>query len=189
MSIYLLPGDIVFTQAPTLLGRLIRRFTRAEGEQKTETNHCGVITSGGYFLSKKVPSAWIVEALTKVKYHSLRKAYIGSKNKIMIYRPINLTYNMKLIIQQQAERYIGKSYGYFKIVLHFFDWIIGNRQFFRRLMVLDKYPICSYLVAKSFSAIGADFGIKAKFASPDDILDFCQRNEDKYKKIWGWEIL
>lgn len=186
---YLMEGDIVFTQSPTFLGKLIRMFTRESGESKTEANHCGIVTNAGSFRSGDFPSAMIVEALHKVEHHSLRKSYADTDVQLSIYRPINLSYSEKWKVMVQAESYIGKTYGYGKIILHFLDWVIGNRQFFRRLVVLERYPICSYLVAKSYSIIGKDFGVKAKIASPDDILDFCQQNPKKYRKIWGWGVI
>jgi len=188
-ELQLLAGDIIFTQSPTFLGRLIRRFTRQKGEDKTEAGHCGMVTSRGKFLSNKFPSAFIVEALNKVAYHSMYKAFVGTKIKVLIYRPIGLTFDQKYEIVRYTENYIGATYGYGKLILHFFDWMLGNRQIFRRLMVLQKYPICSYLVAKAYASIDKDFGIKAKFASPDDICDFCQTHPKKYEKIWGWGII
>ena len=42
----------------------------------------------------------------------------------------------------------------------------------RRLGRLDRYPICSWLVAHSYKKAGKHFGFSARAASPDDIWDF-----------------
>ena len=38
---------------------------------------------------------------------------------------------------------------------------------------MDKYPICSWVVASSYGEVGENFGVKVGEASPDDIWDWC----------------
>ncbi len=184
---YLFPADIVFFQSSDLLGRLIRKFTRNGAEPRSETNHCGIVTHAGYLLDKKLfPVAWIVEALHKTKHHALIKAYSASGVRLLIYRPKNLTFEEKHMIRQKALTYVGRTYGYLKLVAHALDYFLGGKSFFRKLAHIDKWPICSYLVSMSYGSIDKDFGVQHGAATPDDILDFCQAHPDKYERIFGW---
>ena len=88
-----------------------------------------------------------------------------------------------------ARDYLGRKYGYFKIILHAGDWILSEitrkeKYFFRKLAKNNNYPICSWLVAHCFKKIGLYFGINPNYCQPDDIYDFCLRNEDLYKLIY-----
>ena len=60
---------------------------------------------------------------------------------------------------------------------------------FRRLDQMDKYPICSWLVAHSYKKIGKDFRVPAGAATPDDIWDFCDKNPDKYRRVRSLGLL
>ena len=185
-EVYLQPGDIFFTQSGTVLGRLIRRFTQQRGEPRTLAQHCGLVVNGGYITRGMFPQAWIVEAVSEVKWRAIRTGYGDTGIKLTVYRPLNLSYDARSLIRERARQYIGKKYGHVKIIAHFLDWCLGGEVVFRTLCKMDNYPICSYLVAKCFQAVGADFGIRARAASPDDILDFCQVNTDKYRLILPW---
>ena len=89
-----------------------------------------------------------------------------------IYRPTNLTDEEQTQILMAANSYAGKRYGYLKIFLHFFDWLLVGEYAFRRLGRMDRYPICSWLVAHSYKKAGKHFGVPARAANPDDIWDF-----------------
>jgi hypothetical protein len=56
--------------------------------------------------------------------------------------------------------------------------------FFRRLTNNGNYPICSWLVAHSYSKAGKYFGCEPGAAEPDDIWDFVKSNTEKYKEIY-----
>jgi hypothetical protein len=174
------PCDTFFTRSKTWLGWLIRACTRAPGEARTWAQHVGMIVEAGEGLD-----AIAVEALTTVERHPLRDEYGDGKTELAIYRPLNLTQEEKALILKRAESYVGRRYGYLKIGLHFLDWCCGGIVLFRRLGTVDRFPICSYLVAHCFQAAGKTFGIKADAASPDDMLDFTQANPDKYQRVSG----
>jgi len=175
------PGDVVFTRGDTLLGFAIRRFTRDAEEAPTKVNHVGVITEPG-----TIHHAQLVEALERVEKHTPYAKYGRSrKQEVTIFRP-KLTQPQVDTIVSYAEAQVGKKYGYHKLLLHAL-----RRTKARRVIdkwwsrgSLDKYPICSYLVARAFSKAGLDFGVSANLATPDDMWDFCVMRPDKYELIF-----
>ena len=174
----LLPGDIFLSKGDSFVSRAIRYFSRSGGESRTEANHVGLVVGDGDEVT-----APIVEALTKVKRRTMR-SYSASKNtEVAIYRPIGLTPQQIITIVNRANGYVGDSYGYLKIVAHFGDWCLGGRYFFRRIVSMDRYPICSWVVAQAYADAGLNFGVPAGMADPDDIMDFCVAHPAKYKVI------
>jgi hypothetical protein len=173
-------GDIFVTRGHTVLGRLIRFFSRSVGEDKSRVNHTGIIVDGA------ADDPIIVEALHTVKRYGIYSKYSGTSDDIAIFRPLNLTNEERAAIIQKAESYVGLKYGYLKIGAHFGDWVLNRitrkeLHFFRRAMKMDRYPICSWVVAKSYEAGGKTFGVKPGDATPDDIWDFCLENPDKFQ--------
>ena len=171
------PGDVFFTRSNGIIGRLIRVFSRTGGESRTKVNHVGVIAEWS-------TGPIGIEALTKVKRHNLYNEYWNNTTQIAVYRPINLSSEEIKLIVEKAESYVGDSYGYGKIAAHFGDWLLGGRYFFRRFASMDKYPICSWLVAAAYAAANKNFGCEVGQAEPDDIWDFVIANPDKYERMW-----
>lgn len=171
----LLAGDIVLTRAGTFVGKAIRFLTRRIGEGPSRVNHVGIM----------VTPTLIVEALRTVERRSLNDAYgPPSKQSIAVYRPLNLTGEEMVRVLLRANGYVGRKYGYLKVVAHALDWLFQGAYVFRRLAGVDRYPICSWVVAKAFSAAGKDFGVDAGAATPDDIHDFVTSHPDKYEQVW-----
>lgn len=171
--------DIFFTRGEHWLSRSIRTLTQSKGESPTVANHVGLIGYEGIDLR-----AWGIEALNSgVKFHQLYNRY-GSGSDICVFRPINLSQSDADLIYEEAGRLINRPYGWGKIALHAMDYCIGNKYFFRKIGGLDRFPICSYLVAAAYNAAGKDFGVSTSEASPDDIWDFVTSNPDKYEFIW-----
>lgn len=170
-------GDIFFTRGNALISKLIRIFSRVGGESRTRVNHIGVVVNDD-------SEAIVVEALSKVKRHKLWDEYGNSKTRIAVYRPTSLTSDEIDLIVGKAESYVGCSYGYGKIFAHLGDWLLGGRYFFRRFASMDKYPICSWVVADAYAAANKNFGCPVGMAEPDDIWDFVNAHPDKYEVIW-----
>ena len=178
------PGDIFLTQGNSFVSRGIRFFSRSGGESRAEVNHVGIVVKGGWPVLAK-----IVEASSVVKRHSM-VGYFNSKNtKVAVYRPINLTDETIHNIVARAESYVGMKYGYGKLVAHFLDWCIGGRYLFRRFALMDKYPICSWVVSHSYAKEDLDFGVHPGAASPDDIWVFVTTNPDKYTQIYPLDYM
>jgi len=167
-------GDILFFQSRTLLGRCIRFFTQVPFfESRTVINHVAIAVEGGY-----APNIEIVEALHTVKQHKLSKAYPDYDGKIFVATINHLPIDYPHIAAKRAKSYVGRKYGYAKLVAHFLDWCLLGANVFRRLCFMDIYPICSWVVAYAYEPlIGIRaFGVENSAASPDDIWDWCQKN-------------
>jgi hypothetical protein len=172
------PCDIFLTKGTSFISRAIRLFTRSFGEKRTQANHVGIIVKRG-----TVHSAMAVEALTKVKRHPLGRYAKKHTTGVAVFRPINLTDDEMAKIVAKAESYVGRKYGWPKIIAHLGDWCLKGAYVFRRLTQDDDYPICSWVVAHAFLAAGKEFDVPAGAANPDDIWDFVVNNPDKYRQV------
>ena len=178
------PGDIFFTRGTALISRLIRFFTRGLGEKRTRINHVGIVVEGG-----SADLAVVVEALRTVRQHRLARRYADGRTQVAVFRAANLTDQEIATIVRAAQSYVGRRYGYVKIVAHGLDWILQGAYVFRRLTRNDNYPICSWLVAHAYAKAGKDFGVEPGAATPDDIWDFAEANPDKYVQVRPLGIL
>ena len=175
-------ADVFLTRGPGLVSRLIRFFTRAIGESRTQVNHVGIVVEDGPLQDVNV-----IEALSKVRRHSLWATYGPPRRDwVAIFRPTNLTDAEIEAVVKEAERHWREAdgYGYVKIVLHFLDWLLLGAYVFRRLARMERYPICSWLVADAFKEADKSFGVSPGAASPDDIWDFIQRHPDIYEEVY-----
>ena len=163
----LLPGDIVLTRGRGRLSRAIRFFTRRIGESRTKVNHVGIVSGYG-----PLREAMVVEALHTVRLHTLPRRYGDGRSDVAVYRAADLTRPETVAIAAVARSYVGRRYGYLKIVLHLCDWLLQGAYVFRRLGRMNRYPICSWLVAHCYAKVGRNFGVKPGAASPDDIWDW-----------------
>lgn len=173
------PCDIMFARSHGFLGGAIRFCTRRIGEGRTIASHTGLIVEPGEDMQ-----ATVVEALAHVKRHTLGSQYAACDTELCVFRPLNLTEEEKTAIVAKAETYVGREYGYFKLLLHLADFALDGAYVFRRLGRMDRYPICSYVVASAYKAGGKNFGVSDYAASPDDVWDFCLNHLEKYAFIW-----
>ena len=178
------PADIILTRGQSLLSRAIRVLTRSIGEPRTRVNHVGIVVRGG-----PLKEVIVVEALSRVRRHKLSEHYAGTGDDVAVYRSTDLSDEQRQLIVSAAEGYVGREYGYFKALLHVLDWIFLGVYLFRRLGWMDRYPICSWLVAHSFKKAGLSFGVTAGQATPDDIWDFVNSKKKLFWRIRGlWPI-
>ena len=167
--------DIVLTRSETFVGRAIRFFTRRLGEPPSRVNHVGIM----------VTPTLIVEALRTVARRPLAAAYgPPTKQSIAIYRPLNLQPEQEVQVVLKANSYVGRSYGYLKIVAQSLDWVLQGAYVFRRLAGMDRYPVCSWVVAHAYAVAGKHFGVAPGAASPDDIHDYVTKHPEKYAQVW-----
>ena len=173
----LLPGDIVFVRGNSWTSRLIRRFTRSAGEAPTVVNHVGIM----------VGSHDIVESLNKTVKRPLNETVKGAQRGIIVRRRI-LSLVQRERVAEKALLYVGKPYGWLKILAHGLDHLLfGDRFVVRRVLFLQNYPICSWVVAYAYDGIGG-FGVPPNEASPDDLWDFCMEGESAklFEVVWSW---
>jgi len=171
-------GDVLLTRSRGLVGWAIATFTRHVGESRTKVTHTGIVVVGG-----PPRDVVVVEALSKVKRHRLWERYADSGKDVAVFRPLNLSDDQIAMVVAKAESYVGRRYGYLKILAHWADWLLQGAYVFRRLTKEDRYPICSWLVAHSFAAAGKHFGVEPGAATPDDIWDFVVAHPDVYREV------
>jgi hypothetical protein len=82
-----------------------------------------------------------------------------------------------------AERYVGRRYGYLKMLAHLLDWLFLGVYLFRRIASMDRYPICSWVVAHAYGKTGRHFGVAPGAASPDDIWDYVVAHPQEYRCV------
>ena len=179
MDSELRPADVFLTQGTSLMSRLIRFFTRRIGESRTKVNHVGVVVQGG-----PLREAMVVEALSTVRRHRLWGRYgPPRKGLVAIYRPLDLSPEQIANVVAGANGYVGRKYGWFMLVAHLLDWVLQGAYVFRRLAGVDRYPICSWVVAHAFLKAGKDFGVAPGAADPDDIWDYIVTHHSRFARI------
>lgn len=167
----LLPGDIILEHSPTWLGRAIRWATRGKFEPKTKTNHIAGVSKRGNAESGQ---AMVIEALWTVREHPLSNV----DGTIRVYRMYGLNGGERLELADHARYYVGKSYGWWKLGAHLADALIEKTTgrkvfFFRRMLSMDEYPICSWVWAWAYETdLDYGFGTPPSVAAPDDMDDW-----------------
>jgi hypothetical protein len=181
MKIQLKPADVFMTQGDSWISKAIRIFTRHFGESRTQVNHVGVVVKGG-----DLETALVVEAvLPKVAMNNFWEKYgPPCKDRVAIYRPLNLGPEQIATIVDEAKEQVDKAYGIPYIITHWLDYFLLGAYVFRRLTPGDSYPICSWVVAHAFSKVDAHFGVSPGQAQPDDIWDFVTYRKDYYECLW-----
>jgi len=174
----LYPGDIVLTRGSSWVSRAIRAFTRSPGEAPTKVNHAGAIVTAGPLRFSE-----LVEAISTVVRRNLWAAYFG-RDQVSIWRAKNLTPDQRRKVAANAQEYVGRKYGYVKVVAHALDGLLGGAFFFRRMTGMDRYPICSWVVAHAYGKEGFHFGVTDNAATPDDLWDFVNKRKDLYECIF-----
>lgn len=168
----LYPADIIFVRSNTLLGYLIRWFSRYGGEEKTWTNHTAIV---GLAYN-------VVEALTTVKSTPWYKWKKNHENyEVWRYKPF--AYQDRLDVARQIEIYRHYKYGFLKILPHAIDGICGkilrrDIRVFRYLCKIKRYPICSWLASWGYWQKGVLIGGPPAIVSPDDQRDFVIKSDD-----------
>jgi hypothetical protein len=175
--IYAPVGSVFFTRSSSLLGLAIRWAETDPDEEPTWANHTGVIVQGGWIGGPGV-QAEVVEALWKTRRGPLKVNGVAVR-VFAPTRPINL-----IRFRAVADSYVGATYGWWKLLFH-----LADRAFFRGRKVLsktlhiDERPICSYLAAKVFAAVGVGFGVQPEAATPDEMMDYCLDHPDEWEEI------
>jgi hypothetical protein len=172
-----LPGDIVCFHGTNWISEGIQWATRRPGETPVYANHVGVFTSAGE----------ITEALWTVKTRPVAESLAGSAYQI--WRNTTLKDAERQAVAQKALTYVGREYGAGKILLHLGDALltkaVGQEVYaFRKMASLDKYPICSWVVAEAYAkALGLLFGLPANEAAPDDIWRYMDARQWIWNKV------
>ncbi|KKN67405.1 hypothetical protein LCGC14_0461480 [marine sediment metagenome] len=180
-------GDLVFVRGRGRISRLICWFSRSVGEAPTFASHVGMV------LDPERQS--LIEALRTVVIRRI-DSYRGEADVMVIRLPHGLLSSERVVMREQAIKYLKHRYGYLKIIVHALDHLlVKDRYVFRRLARLDDYPICSWLVAYVYKRVlNYRFGELPNLVSPDDMLDHCQVRDwhlvwaDSYSTVRDFDI-
>lgn len=162
------PGDVILTRGQTLIAQAILLGETEPGESKTIVNHAGIISVGG-----TAQQARVIESLARGTVERPLSAYRrADADSVAIYRLQPLTDDQASAIVAVARRYVGRPYGWLRILADAGDWILGSRWFFRGMVPARVAPVCSGVVACAYNAIGYRFhDIDPAMVQPDDIWD------------------
>jgi len=183
--IYALAGDIFFTRSRSLLGRLIRWAETDPNEPNgVWANHVGVVVSPGWIvpppLDRQFAQAVVVESLWKTEkwaWWDNHKNEVGLE--IRVYRKPNLNFEQLIRIEAEADKYVGKTYGWPKLFVHLADRVLfGGHKTLSNFLFYEKRPICSYTVAHAFAAGSVGFGMHPNAADPDEMSDYCEASDE-----------
>ncbi len=169
----LLPGDIILERGDNLLSRAILECQRHRGERKSVVTHAAMVVDDGNPLK-----ATMIEALHRVVVRPV-SAYLGAGHSIVVFRNTELTDLQRVEIVLKALDYKGRKYGYHILVAHMFDYFLGGKYVFRRMVGSSNYPICSWIPAFAYHRVtGYKFNrIDPILVQPDDIWDDVVNNQ------------
>lgn len=179
-------GDILLVEGASWLSDAIRTMTTEPGEGPTRFSHTGLILTPPV-IGKGFYTSMVVEALgSGVKVREL-SAYKGRVFEVWRYTDASLAGNaVKPALDREGERY-----GYTKLILHLADWVLLRNRFrlFRRASFIDRWPICSYLVAEAYAAAGYPWPCPSggeynpRMMTPDDVSDSI-RASGEWWRVW-----
>jgi hypothetical protein len=173
----ILPGDIVLTRGNSWLAKAIRWGERTSGEDPSVVNHAAIVVEGG-----DLSSAVIVESDLRVRRVPIGKHH--STDGVYVFRLPELTYDQRAFLVVEAEKLVGKQYGYLQILAQLVDHkLFAGRIIARRLLKKSPLDICSRLVAELFEKLGIVFGTPAFAATPDDLFDWFSRNRKRVELV------
>ena len=176
------PGDIVCERSPGWLGAAVRWFTKGPHEAPTRVNHVGL----------SMDSDRMIEALWRVRLTRIKPG-----PNIEVWRNVEMWQSYGVTLAMIAMRYLGRRYGVLKILAHAVDALmtktLGREVYLaRRLCRMDRYPICSWVVAYTYQAMQLPgryaFGVPPNMASPDDIHDYVTASNE-WKMVYQGEAL
>jgi hypothetical protein len=176
-EIQLLPADSISVHSRSLLGWLIRKAETGPKEGRAYANHSANITF----------ERCVTEALWHVTKSSF-DPWLQKHTDFEIWRHTGLTPEQRETVARKAESYIGRQYGWWKLLIHLLDAFLTflrrkETYFFRRMMFYDRYPICSWVEAYAYKAVQIDFGCAPNAADPDVIQDYKKAHPESWKLI------
>jgi hypothetical protein len=122
---------------------------------------------GHYQLAEVVESLWYTHKWAWWDAHKSDK-----DNAVRVYRKQDLTLPQVKAIETMANKFVGRKYGWWKLLAHLTDRIaFRGKKTVANFLVLDKWPICSYTAAQSFAAGDVFFGMLPNVADPDEMND------------------
>jgi hypothetical protein len=187
---------------------LIRVFTFTRKDKRpTAINHTATVVRPGYEFEEILADGTFVhsgpvvdyvisEALGEggFQYRRLLEAYGDSRlYSIALARHRLATDRHRAKILAAGGSLVGRPYGYLKVGAHAADYGLtvlwnlaggpGDVYAIRRLVRMERYPMCSWATVFVYRKGGLPFSSALETASPDDLWDECRR---KAMLIWDW---
>ena len=166
---------------------LVRICERTPGEPRSAVAHSMIVNEDApdIFSTDVIEANWRVE-LT----HVARKYRKKKKTEVMIANPLFLDSSERREVARVARTHLGQKYGWWKIGLHGLDYFRSRRTgkesfFFRSIIRMKSRPICSYINALAYQAVGYKFlGKPAGVIQPDDIYDDIMQYPERWDVIF-----
>ncbi len=175
-KVYLMPGDLVFFESEGKIGTAIRWIETKRGkDRRSYVNHVAPVISPGWLMDALIADA----QPPRVRVSAVGK-YAG--DLVAIYRAIDMLPSEREKVALRAEQYVGKFYGFGKILLH----LLGLEGW----SLIDWFPICSWVSAVPYAQVMKwEFGTNARVATPDTQWDYVRAHPEKWQCIKPLGIL
>src|SRR5690242_5420579 len=166
------PGDILAVRGRGFLSNGILRATG------NTVSHVGLLMT----VASPLTSSLTIEALSRVRSRSLGDAIFGAE-RAWVLSALNLTQAQRDEILLTASTFSADDYGYLDLALQLADAAFRTRWFTDRLAsrFLNRWPICSFVVARAYEQVGLTFGFEDASLTPADVWEFAVKNPDKYR--------
>ena len=178
-----MPGDVILCPGKRVIPHILTRWvTQAHDEPPTYAVHTAQVLDAHTVIEM----AAVVKTRSTPEFIRMRKAF-------EVWRCRALTPAQRQAVAQQARAYMGRKFGWSKLVTHLLDGIVNKIAhrpifFFRRLNHDQRYPICSWITAFSYDrAVHYQFGVPPEGADPDQIDDWVRSHPDEWVRIFRLE--
>jgi hypothetical protein len=171
-----------------LVGWCIRLCSTSDGEGPTFADHvCHVVEAerDDYILAEALGHDGYVYTRLRARYGDTRRFVVR------VARHRRLGRANALLMAQRTSELVGRKYGYLKVAAHGLDYALtrfwhasgghGDAYLFRRLCLMERYPMCSWAEADIWKAGRLPFDTPVSKAQPDDLYDECDSSKD-----WEW---
>jgi hypothetical protein len=170
----LMPGDILCVRGSGWLSDGIASAEYGGKEPAQSATHVGILIEGD-------PIPVVIEALNRVMTRPLSVSIAGAQKAFVLYDR-SLTNAQREAVVVNACTFSSKDYGYTDLIAQWLDAKLGTFWFTNQSgWLLSHWPICSYVVAASYAAVGLDFGVDTNSVKPSDILTFAQSHPELYQ--------
>ena len=170
----LAPGDIVAVRGRGWLADGIIKAEYGDGMPPyNAVSHVGLLVAGD-------PIPVVIEALNQVVTDPLDVTLAGCARAFVLHDK-SLNENQRRAIIAKACTFSAKSYGYLDLFAQWLDANTGTTWWTDRMSgYLGHWPICSFVVAEAYSAVGLDFGVDNASCKPSDIMEFATKHPEIY---------
>lgn len=157
MNIY--PADILCVGGKGWISNQIKKATHSP------ISHSGLILAND--------PTFVIEAEFKVITRPLDESIAGMECAYILHNR-KLSPAQRDTILNRASGFSTDDYGILDIGLQLLDCTFHTRWFTDKLTfgLLNRFPICSYVVAESYKSAGELFGFEARSITPGDLFTF-----------------